>query len=304
MLVHDIKNPLQNIINISEKNQTQNEVELIKFSAFKILNLILNILDTNKINKTNLKLKLSDCELNKIIENSYKQLKFLAHTKNITIETPENNYLVEGDEYILERVFTNILSNSLKYTSNNGKIMILTEIENDNLVKVTISDNGIGIESAEINNIFSDYHQTENTISYSTGLGLSFCKIAIEAHGKKIKILSEKNSGTQITFWLNYKNKINNNLQINNTLINKEITAHIFYRSSTAEEGIEIAKEMKPDIILTDWAMPKLSGIDLIKILKSCNITKNIPVIMISHRIRKKMNLPSDQNLFNFLANV
>ena len=135
------------------------------------------------------------------MENATKQLKYLSQQKNIKITQVQNQeIIVNTDKELIERVFVNILSNSLKYTKQNGEIKFYTETSENNAVKIVIEDNGIGISEKDIETIFKKYGQSGKKLSYSTGLGLTFCKIAIEEHGGEIKIESEENKGTKIWF--------------------------------------------------------------------------------------------------------
>jgi len=205
MLVHDIKNPLQNIININTNEQLTSQSDLVKYSANRIFNLVLNILDISKFKKTDLPLNIVSCTLSQIIKNALTQLKFISEQKRIEIEVAAKDFELQADENIVERIFVNILSNALKYTPNNGHIKIYFETTNDNMVKITIEDNGSGIETEDISQIFDEYYQSKNNkISFSTGLGLTFCKIAVEAHKGKIGIESQKEVGTKVIFTLPY----------------------------------------------------------------------------------------------------
>ena len=153
-----------------------------------------------------------------IAENAYNQVKMLINEKNITFENQINQQLgIKTDSEILERVFVNLLTNAIKYTPNNGKIFIMNELMNEKMNDVKpdfipsffhsfilfkVSDTGQGIPADKLHLVFEKFGQVEAKKSggiRSTGLGLTFCKLAIEAHGGKIGVESEVDIGT--TFW-------------------------------------------------------------------------------------------------------
>ena len=201
MLVHDLKNPINTIINLPSEMPQVEQKEAISYSAHKMLNLVMNILDVRKYEDSKLKLEKSKQDLAKLWKNAMEQLKYLSEQKNITITQVKNQKIIANtDKELLERVFVNVLSNSLKYSMQNSEIKFYTETRGSNSVKIVVEDNGIGISEKDIETIFKKYDQSGEKVSYSTGLGLTFCKIAIEEHGGKIGIESEENKGTKIWF--------------------------------------------------------------------------------------------------------
>ena len=211
MIVHDLKNPLNSILN-------NDNPERIKQAGKQMLNMVMNILDVQKFEDVKMKLELRNTQAFKIADNAYNQVKMLINEKNITFENQINQLLgIKTDSEILERVFVNLLTNAIKYTPNNGKIFIMNELMNEKMNDVKpdfipsffhsfilfkVSDTGQGIPADKLHLVFEKFGQVEAKKSggiRSTGLGLTFCKLAIEAHGGKIGVESEVDIGT--TFW-------------------------------------------------------------------------------------------------------
>ena len=134
--------------------------------------------------------------------------------KNITFENQINQQLgIKTDSEILERVFVNLLTNAIKYTPNNEFIFITNEKMNDvkpnlipsffhSFILFKVSDTGQGIPADKLHLVFEKFRQLEAKKSggiRSTGLGLTFCKLVVEAHGGHIGVESEVEVGT--TFW-------------------------------------------------------------------------------------------------------
>ncbi len=218
MLVHDLKNPISNIINIPDKIPSKKQKEIINYSANKMLNLVMNILDVRKYEDSKLKIKKTEQNLSELWKNATEQLKYLSQQKNIKITEPQNQEIqIIADKELILRVLVNILSNSLKYTNQNGEIKFYTKVTDTGNIKIIIKDNGIGIAKENINTIFEKYSQSGDKIDYSTGLGLTFCKIAIEEHKGKIGIESEENIGTKIWFTIPNTKILNKEIDIKTT---------------------------------------------------------------------------------------
>lgn len=205
MIVHDLKNPLNAIINVPKSASPENQVLQMKQAGKQMLDMVLNILDVNKYEETNMTIEMSSRSLFKLSENAINSIKFLAERKNISIEnTIPRNKTVNADSEIVERVFTNMLTNAIKYNPNNGKISLHANIAQNqpDFIKIAIKDTGVGIPSDKIHLVFDKFEQVQAKKSgniRSTGLGLTFCKMAVEAHGGEIGVESELQKGT--TFW-------------------------------------------------------------------------------------------------------
>ena len=198
MIVHDLKNPLNAILNLADN-------ELVKLSANQMLNLVLNILDVSKFEHAKMAVDRNIFSIYQNAQKAISHLTFLIEAENIDIENRiENSCGVVGDAAIVERIFVNLLSNALKYTLVNGKIELISRIDEVNrLVVISVRDNGSGILPEYHEKVFEKFSQIEAKKSgsiHSTGLGLTFCKIATEAHGGKIWIDKDYFPGTSVSF--------------------------------------------------------------------------------------------------------
>ncbi|MBL3657102.1 sensor histidine kinase [Fulvivirga sediminis] len=119
----------------------------------------------------------------------------------ITINTLLNVY---GDTILIGQVFSNIISNALKYSSDKENIQILIQAEEcDNHTIYEISDNGIGIDGEKINQVFQPFHRLENKGEYEgSGIGLAIVHKIMELHGGKIWVKSERGKGSTFYFSL------------------------------------------------------------------------------------------------------
>lgn len=202
---HDIKTPLTSILGYSDliASNTLSNDEIIKYnekinSKSKSIKEILNNFDDYLINNTNQTLKLESIKIKDLIQqldNDYKmdlevnQIKFIIDTN-----CPNDNIMI--DIMKIKRVFSNIISNSVRYLKNNGIIKINITKDNTNYV-FRVSDNGPGVENNTLKKIFEPLYTTDNSRKIS-GLGLSICKEFIILHGGSIRAYN--NSGLTIEF--------------------------------------------------------------------------------------------------------
>jgi len=195
MIVHDLKNPLNSIIGLSEN-------AIVKQSSKQMLNMVMNILDVQKYEDSDIVLDTSDKSIMEVAASALHQVNLLYEEKSIKIENQIFNYIVCIEKEIIERVFVNILTNAIKYTPNNGTVSLKSDESSSGFIRVRISDTGEGIPSDKHDSVFGRFEQVmakKSGLTRSTGIGLTFCKIFVEAHGGEIGVESEVGKGT--TFW-------------------------------------------------------------------------------------------------------
>ena len=229
MIVHDLKNPLSSILGNELSYET-------KKAAQQMLTMVMNILDVQKLESTEMKLSFANVHLFTLATDATQEVAYLSERKSIQILNiiPKELY-INADYEIIKRVFINLLTNALKYSPNNESITLYTDnnqqgFENHvglftDFVKICISDRGIGIPQTQLIKVFDKFAQIEaRSIGKlrSTGLGLTFCKLAVEAHKGKIGVESEIEHGS--TFWfllpkgLNSETVTTDNNQENETI--------------------------------------------------------------------------------------
>ena len=208
MIVHDLKNPLNAVLNISsDSNDTK--TGKIHNIANQMLNLILNILDVHKSEDAKLAINRQELNIHNIVDKAVRQTQFLAENKNITIINEIcPTCIVAADNSLIERVFVNLLTNAIKFSPLNKPVSLSSEEIADNHVKLKISNLGDAIPEDKLNTIFDKYTQANKRNSGkipSTGLGLTFCKLAVEAHNGTIGVENLPNRG--VLFWFTLKLK-------------------------------------------------------------------------------------------------
>lgn len=210
MIAHDLKNPLNAIIGLSQtQNYSENNLKTIHHSGQQMLILISNMLDIHKFEEAELKLSLEKIGLQQIVQEAQQEVSFLTQEKSLKIhEEFQTDYLLYVDKDLLKRVFINLLNNAIKYSPNHTNIYVKVEELANQKIKVIVQDEGIGISKENQANIFEKFSQLEarkSGFAHATGLGLTFCKMVVVAHKGQIGVYSEKNQGTSFWFTLDFE---------------------------------------------------------------------------------------------------
>ncbi len=204
MLVHDLKNPLDVLVNIDLFEEEEERNQIINHTSRQMLNLTMNMLDVNRAENNIIALDKSEIYFNDIAYSAIKEVDFLCAQNNIDIvNSTTSDYKINADSNLLNRVFVNIFTNAIKFSPSNSTIILDTQIAADNQLIISVEDQGPGIAKEYHKVIFEKFKQLEQVKSgevASTGLGLAFCKIAVETHGWTIGVDSQPGDGAK--FWV------------------------------------------------------------------------------------------------------
>lgn len=180
---------------------TQTETE-------RMIRLVNDLLQLSKMDSSEYELKFEFVEFNKFFERIIDRFE-MSKSQNVEFVRllPETSYFVEIDTDKLTQVIDNIISNALKYSPDGGNIRFGFTVH-DNMLKVMISDDGMGIPKENVGRIFDRFYRVDRARARSmggTGLGLAIAREMIEAHGGKIWAESEEGVGTTIFFTLPFE---------------------------------------------------------------------------------------------------
>ncbi|MFN3966501.1 MAG: ATP-binding protein [Endomicrobiia bacterium] len=211
MIVHDMKSPLSGIIGsidylITSGKDVSSQKEILsimKNSADNLYSLIQNLLDVSKMEDGKLLLKKEEVEISEFIENLSRQFTLACQIENKTFKKNIVDVSkISIDKDLISRVLNNLLYNSLQHTTYGGNIW-LNISKRDNYVQFEVGDDGAGIPEEYKTKIFEKFVQVERKRAHlrtGTGLGLTFCKMAVELHGGKIWVESEEKVGSKFFF--------------------------------------------------------------------------------------------------------
>ena len=211
---HELRTPLTSIKGFTEillsyddvDPKTQKEfLSIINDESERLGRLINDLLDLSKIEAGKVTWKAAPISIADLVDHSARLLQSAANEKHLQIETtvPNNTPMVRADRDQLLQVLDNLLSNAIKFTSS-GKIEIKA-LQEDNHVKVMVSDNGCGIAKGNLTKIFDKFLQLGDTRTgkpAGTGLGLAICKEIINRFGGQIWCESELEQGSTFYFTL------------------------------------------------------------------------------------------------------
>ncbi|MGQ9844893.1 MAG: HAMP domain-containing sensor histidine kinase [Caldisericia bacterium] len=204
---HDLSTPLTGIFGYIEaiedrlipEEKLPETLKTIKDEIERLKNLINDLREYSFIESTKFKLDLEELNLSSEIEHSLNIIKNKYLNKKINIFFNSKDLIISGDKKRIGEIFNNLFDNAFKFSYENGNIYIDLKKEDDK-VKITIKDEGVGIDKEDIPFIFDKFYKgknLENVDSKGFGLGLSIVKELVEAHKGKILVISEKGKGTE-----------------------------------------------------------------------------------------------------------
>lgn len=206
---HELRTPLNSILGFSEilgtklygdlNHKQEDYINDIKISATHLLGMINEILDMSKIEANAMKIVKSSFWISRAVDEVCNILQPLAAKKNIELlKSMPNDFEVFADYQKIQQILYNLVSNAIKYSPENDKVDIAV-LCNENVFKIAIHDNGIGIDPKYHGKIFAKFVQLDSAYTKkesSTGLGLTITKELVELHNGKISLISEVNNGS------------------------------------------------------------------------------------------------------------
>jgi signal transduction histidine kinase len=213
MIVHDLRTPLTSIMgglqtivdSEFEPELTREFVALAADSARSLLEMVNTLLDINKLESGQLDLHREPVNFASLAQEALDQVRGLAleHRHELHSEA-DVCPLLPADGELLRRVVVNLLGNAIKFTPDGGRISLSCAADDQGLT-FTVRDTGPGIPEEDRERIFEKFGQVQSRQQgrkYSTGLGLTFCKMVAEAHGGRIWVESEPGRGSAFHVWI------------------------------------------------------------------------------------------------------
>jgi signal transduction histidine kinase len=214
-LSHDIKTPLTAIHGyvsgikdgiVKDKAGIDNYCTIILNRVKMLTKLLEDILEHSKAELNKMNISLTEFYCGDFFRDILDDLSVEVESKGLKFIYPDKipNILINGDKKRLTQVMYNLVSNSIKYSKENGQISICFE-DADNYIYVYVKDTGMGISSADIPYIFNKFYRGEKSRNQNipgSGLGLSISKYIVEAHGGFINCVESSSEGTTFCFTL------------------------------------------------------------------------------------------------------
>ncbi|TAK61905.1 MAG: PAS domain S-box protein [Bacteroidetes bacterium] len=307
IIAHDLRSPFTSILGfcdlLLEEQETLSPEEhreyltYIRDSARSQLKLVNDLLDFTRLDSGQARMEKKPCDLHEIAYNAVIALLGVAKQKGIALaSTIPQQTMVKGDERWLQQAFTNLIGNALKFTPENGKVQVtVNEITNENII-IDISDTGVGIPESAIPKLFKieeKYSTIGTKGEKGSGIGLPVCHEIMVKHGGAISVESSTGKGT--TFHLTFPRLCPERQQtiliVDDELgvrklharhIQKNFPSCNVLQAENGAEGLRLAENTLPQLIITDYAMPTMNGFELIQAIKQNVKTCEIPVLVIT----------------------
>jgi PAS domain S-box-containing protein len=345
---HELRTPLNAIIGFSEvlrdgllgemSDKQRGFIGDIFSSGNHLLSLINDILDLSKVEAGKMTLDLEPVQVSSFFMNSLSIIREKAAARHIRLgmEGSEELGTIDADGRKIKQILYNLLSNAVKFTNDGGKVMLsagrvaradvgqlpgswkgrsfsLAENGVDDFLKITVTDNGIGISDEGLESLFRPFSQIDGGLGRKfegTGLGLAMVKLLAELHGGTVAVQSAVGQGSRFTVWLPFRTAEVRGLSAGKVagapsseaaagprvalvveddfkaadLIRVQLEAEGFtvLHAASAEAALALAGQQPLSLITVDIMLPNMDGWELLARLKQIPDLGRIPVLIIS----------------------
>ncbi len=213
MVSHDIRTPLSSINGILQlvqrgryggiPEEADDKLNIAEKNVDKLLELVNKLLEIEKLESGNLEFSISIVNLSEIISQSIESTAQFAEANTVELESQKTDLSVNADSLYIGNVLTNLISNAVKFSPENSKVVIDTK-DLGEFVEISVSDKGPGVPLHMQSQIFEKYRQakTSRDRAKGFGLGLAICKSIVELHGGTIGVESSgEGEDTGSRFW-------------------------------------------------------------------------------------------------------
>lgn len=330
MIAHEIRTPVSLIIGPLETLKTQwqkigrtvsdsaavsSTLDVIDRNAQRLLGLVNQLLDFNKVQQKELKVRFTLCHIKEIMRAVAERFEPTLRQNGATlkVEYPDDDFVAAVDAEGLTKIISNLMTNATKYTKD--RVRLTCVVEQEQFV-IEVEDNGCGIGPEEQQRIFNPFYQAKDN-KPGTGIGLSIVSNLVAAHRGKVEVKSEVGKGSlfQVTLPVSQPgvtmdegpkpevvdDMLHGEASAAEDVISKQTVLvvednedmllylkHNFMNRCqvlTAEDGVEALKLLNKynvSLIISDWMMPNMDGEELCRKIRQNPKTSHIPFIMLT----------------------
>lgn len=318
---HEFRTPLTVISGMTDQIKGHiKEKELIKRNSNSLLELVNQLLDLSKLDARNMSLTKIQGDIIPFLQYLTESFYSMANDKGIrlTFYTEIDSQVLDFDESKIQQIVFNLVGNAIKFTESAGKVILHVNKIDDTYLTIKVKDTGLGMNADALEKVFDRFYQNEKTQKVGTGIGLSLTKELITLMDGEISVSSEKGFGSEFIVKLPIEQKaplqtiqyetiyhkkessfdeitdmefsddkpviliVEDNPDIVSYITSILESTYTLLVASNGQEGVEVAQQYIPDIILSDVMMPKLTGFELCEIIKTTASTNHIPVILLT----------------------
>ncbi|MGN0206379.1 MAG: ATP-binding protein, partial [Muribaculaceae bacterium] len=309
---HELKTPLSLIIGPIGKllsdvkdSELAKQLNVAYENALKMNTLIHKMLDTKRIDDdTETLMILSQVDMVHFCQNIVQTFETGYEQKHFLFTSDTESIYMDIDVVKMESVINNIISNACKYSEDNATIAVAVERQEDNVL-IRISDDGMGISADDIPFIFQRLYQSPRTrnVKEGTGIGLYIAKKFVELHEGKIAVASEPDRGTTFTIQLPIKGGeavseiaepdtkaakngtiliVEDNEAIRRFLSDTLGNDYNCLEAANGRAGLAVCGSVTPDLMIIDYMMPVMDGIEMCRRIKENRLLACVPIIMLT----------------------
>lgn len=322
-IFHEIRTPLTLIdgpIQVLKKQAGfQEELALMERNSKKLINLVNELLDASKLGKGSYQLDYTTGNPHDFVQQVISQFEGEIKTKEISLAFMKDE--VEGTysfpSNVVEKILSNLVGNAVKYCPVKSEITVHSAIAGDQLL-LKVADNGPGIPKKEQKKVFRRFFRGKYGEAFSgTGIGLSLVKELVELAGGTIELKSS-HFGTSFQVSLPVKqNENENENEKNNREFETDVPVLLLAEDDpdtaaftisvlkddfrvlyvkNGQEALELVQEQLPDLILSDVMMPEKDGIELLRAIRSDELTNHLPLVLFSAKASLESRLEGLQH--------
>lgn len=212
MIIHDLKNPLTGvkanieIVGMEDLGETRECLDAAQRSCDLLFNMIQDLLDISKMEEGKLVLTRETLDLKEIVSPVVREVSVPAQAedKEVVVDMPDDLARINLDRDLVYRTLSNLMQNAVKHSGRGGTITVRASNTEDHM-RIAVQDTGQGIPDDFKEKIFEKFGQVETRQRTGSGLGLTFCKMAVEAHEGRIWVESVEGEGSTFIFELPLK---------------------------------------------------------------------------------------------------
>lgn len=330
-ITHEFRTPLTVMMGMADGISSEPDKVVFNRNGEQLLNLVNQILDVSKAEAGQLELNKKHGDVIPFliqVSESF-QTHAIQHGINLGVRSQIGSLFMDFDAERMVQILNNLLSNAIKFTGDSGQVEVELrhQLGEKELLIIEVRDTGIGMDREQLAHAFDRFYQADDSsvrAGEGTGIGLALTKELVDLMEGEIQVGSVKNHGTAFTVSIpvfreaqheETKVSLNNTDQVdveasldaeNNqplVLLVEDNQDLVYYISSVIEsdyrvitagngrEGIEVAIEQIPDLIITDVMMPEVDGIELCGTLKNDSRTSHIPIVMLTAKVTQEDEL-------------
>lgn len=309
-----IISPVETLIETEDDERKLNYLNIIKTNSLRLLTLVNQILDFRKAESDKQTLDLASGDIVSSLRDIIYSFSDIASKKNIFIDfdSVEKSLVCDYDKKKIDKIFVNLISNAVKYTKENGQVVVSFRRKDNMEMEVMVADSGIGIAEKDLPHIFDRFYAADNysSLGGGIGLGLMIVKNLVELHGGSVSVYSKLNVGSTFIVTLPVVHEVQDadmddgetvsvtvekkhsysvlivedDENMRNYLVAELGQYYDVFPFSNAEDALASIGNLMPDLVVSDVMLgeDRMKGTDFCRRLRSDELWKTLPVILLT----------------------